>query len=374
VGVLGPRQCGKTTLAREYSAAFGKRRGAVVTHFDLENPADLALLERPRFALEGLRGLIVLDEVQRRPDLFPVLRVVVDSAPRGTRFLILGSASPALLQQGSESLAGRLAFMELSPFTAAEAPDLERLWLRGGFPRSYLASSARASADWREAYVATFLERDVPSLGVRIPAQQLRRLWQMLAHHHGQTLNASELGRSLDLSYMTIRRHLDVLTDTFMMRQLQPWFENIGKRQVKAPKVYVRDSGLLHSLLGCKDRASLLHHPKLGASWEGFALEAIIRLHDATASESFFWATHADAEIDLLLVRDGRRDGFEFKFTDAPRATRSMHVALAELRLDSLTVVTPGGKAGALSDGIRTASLAELTQSGRPGRKMSDRR
>jgi predicted AAA+ superfamily ATPase len=359
VGLVGPRQCGKTTLAREYGRHQRGPGGAPVTHFDLEDPADLALLEHPKLALEGLSGLVVIDEVQRRPDLFAVLRVLVDAAPR-RRFLVLGSASPALLQQGSESLAGRLAFVELPPFTVAEAKNLERLWLRGGYPRSYLARNESESLDWREAYISTFVERDAYQLGFNIPSLQLRRLWQMLAHHHGQTLNTSELGRSLQVSHTTIRRHLDLLAGAYMMRELPSWHENIRKRQVKAPKLYVRDSGLLHALLGCDARAQLLRHPKLGASWEGFALEAVLRLFDAAHDEAYFWATQNDAELDLLLMQRGKRHGFEIKYTDAPRLTRSMHVALVDLALDSLTVVVPAGKVGRLADRVRVMPLPDL--------------
>jgi predicted AAA+ superfamily ATPase len=359
VGLVGPRQCGKTTLARLYAQHYRRRDARAVTHFDLEDPSDLALLEHPKLALEGLSGLVVIDEVQRRPDLFTTLRVLVDAAPR-RRFLVLGSASPALLQQGSESLAGRLAFVELPPFTVGEAKNLDRLWLRGGYPRSYLARNESESLDWRGAYISTFVERDAHLLGFNIPALQLRRLWQMLAHYHGQTLNTSELGRSLQVSHTTIRRHLDLLSGAYMVRELPPWHENIQKRQVKAPKLYVRDSGLLHALLGCDTRVQLVRHPKLGASWEGFALEAVLRLFDVAPEEAYFWATQGDAELDLLVMQHGERHGFEIKYTDAPRLTRSMHVALADLSLDSLTVVVPGGKVGRLAERVRVLPLSQL--------------
>ena len=360
VGLVGPRQCGKTTLARLYarhnaSAAHARD----VTHFDLEDPADLALLEQPKLALEGIGGLVVIDEVQLRPELFPILRVLVDAAPR-RRFLVLGSASPALLRQGSESLAGRLAFVELPPVTVAEVKDLDRLWLRGGYPRSYLARTDTESLDWRRAYISMFVERDARQLGFDIPPLQLRRLWQMLAHFHGQTLNSSELGRSLQVSHPTIRRHVDLLAGAYMLRELPPWHENIQKRQVKAPKLYVRDSGLLHTLLGCETRAKVLRHPKLGASWEGFALEAVVRLFDAAPEEAYFWATHGDAELDLLIIQRGKRYGFEIKYTDAPHMTRSMHIALADLSLDSLTVVVPSGKPGQLAERVRVTPLPAL--------------
>ena len=361
VGLVGPRQCGKTTLARLYARHYarGGARVRAVTHFDLEDPADLALLEHPKLALEGLSGLVVIDEVQLRPELFAILRVLVDSAPR-RRFLVLGSASPALLRQGSESLAGRLAFIELPPFTAAEVTGLDRLWLRGGYPRSYLARTDTESLDWRRAYISTFVERDARQLGFDIPPMQLRRLWQMLAHYHGQTLNSSELGRSLQVSHPTIRRHVDVLAGAYMIRELRPWYENIQKRQVKAPKLYVRDSGLLHTLLGCDARADLLRHPKLGASWEGFALETVVRLFDAAPDETYFWATQGNAELDLLVMQRGQRHGFEIKYTDAPRMTRSMHIALADLALDSLTLVVPSGKPGQLEERVRVMPLPAL--------------
>lgn len=336
VALLGPRQCGKTTLAR---AIFAQASGS---YFDLENPADIARLEQPMSALGPLRGLIVIDEIQRRPDLFPVLRVLADRARSRTRFLILGSASPELMRQGSETLAGRVAFVEMAGFDLGEvgAQAQDRLWLRGGLPRSFLARSARDSSAWREDFIRTFLERDIRALGFNVPPPSLRRLWMMLAHYHGQVLNASELARSLGEGHTTVKRHLDILSGALVMRQLQPWFENVGKRQVKAPKVYVRDAGLLHTLLGIHDLAALRGHPKLGASWEGFVLEEILGV--AGERNAFFWATQSGAELDLLLLLGSRRIGVEVKFADAPRATKSMAIAAEDLGLEALYVVHPG--------------------------------
>lgn len=359
--ILGPRQCGKTTLARQYISRFHPRTGSV-HYFDLEDPTDLARLDTPKLALEGLRGLVIIDEVQRRPELFPMLRVLLDRRPLPARFLILGSASRDLIRQSSESLAGRIGFIELPPFSAGEVPgkSLRKLWVRGGFPGSFLAKSAAASRLWRNDYITAFLERDVPALGLRVPAPFLRRFWMMLAHYHGQTFNASEIGGSMGLSDDTMRRYLDVLAGTFMVRRLSPWFENIGKRQVKAPKVYFRDSGLFHALLGVWTEADLMSHPKLGASWEGWALEEIIRRNEADSSEAYFWATHNQAELDLLIVRDGRRHGYEIKYADAPRLTPSMRIAMRDLKLDELTVVLPGDGAFPLADRVTAVGFEEL--------------
>ena len=359
VGILGPRQCGKTTLARAHLAAQAEPR---VHYFDLEDPDHLNRLADPRLALDPLEGLIVIDEIQRTPELFPLLRVLVDRRPRRQRYLILGSASRELIRQSSETLAGRIAYLELPPFTAFEAPDPARLWLRGGFPPSCLAPSDADSLVWRKAYVTTFLERDVPALGIDLAPNTLRRFWMMLAHRHGNVFNASELARSLDVSAPTVRRYLDVLDGTFMIRALQPWYANVGKRQVKSPKLYFRDSGILHALLNLGDPAALRAHPGLGASWEGFALEQVIQLCRADAGECHFWATHSGAELDLLIVRGDRRTAFEFKYSSAPKATRSMHAAIAALDLDRLTVVYPGDGAWPLTERIRVAGLGPLTE------------
>ncbi|MDI1320863.1 MAG: ATP-binding protein [bacterium] len=358
VALLGPRQCGKSTLARQIAA--GSRRP---TFLDLENPADLAVLAEPMQALAGFRGLVVLDEVQRRPELFPVLRVLADRQPLPARFLVLGSASVDLLQQSSETLAGRMAFIDLAGFTLAEVgpAQLERLWRRGGFPRSFLAASEAQSAGWRADFVRTFVERDLGQLGFNLPAAAVQRFWTMLAHYHGQTWNASELGRSLGVSDQTTRTYLDALTGALFVRQLAPWFENVGKRQTKAPKIYIRDSGIFHTLMGLADRRALLSHPKLGASWEGFAVEEVLARFPTR--DAYFWATHAGAELDLLLLRNGRRIGFEFKFTDTPTTTKSMRIALADLKLDHLWVVHPGVHRHPLAERIEAIGLAELVTS-----------
>ena len=333
--LIGPRQVGKTTLAKKISENYSK-----VDFFDLENSIDLARLENPMLALTHLQSeLIVIDEIQRRPELFPVLRVLVDEKPR--KFLILGSASRDLLRQSSETLAGRIGYIELPPFSITEVNQQKKLWLRGGFPRSYLASSDNQSYAWRQSYITTFLERDIPNLGFNIPPLLMRRLWMMLAHYHGQVLNASEIGKSLSISHHTVKKYLDILSGTFMVRILHPWFENISKRQVKSSKIYLRDSGLLHALFGIQNEEQLQVYPKLGASWEGFALEEIIKEYHATPEECYFWATQAGAELDLMIIKDGKRIGFEFKHTDAPKVTSSMKIALETLKLDHLYLVFP---------------------------------
>jgi predicted AAA+ superfamily ATPase len=365
VALLGPRQSGKTTLARQIAAGVADFP-AERNYFDLEDPAQLDRLENPKLALESLRGLVVIDEIQRRPDLFPVLRVLADRPNTPARFLILGSASRDLIRQGSESLAGRIGFVEVTPFTLSETgvAEIEKLWLRGGFPLSFLAASDADSAQWREFYIRTFLERDIPALGIQIPPLALRRFWMMLAHYHGQVFNASDLGRSLNVADTTVRRYLDVLTGTFMVRRLPPWFENIGKRQVKTPKIYFRDSGLLHRLAGVNDAGQLHTWPKLGASWEGFALEEIIRLADAAEEEAYFWSVHSQGELDLMIVKDGRRLGFEFKYADSPKMTSACHMALEHLKLDQLTLVCPGDAAHELDAKVRVCGLSRLASSG----------
>lgn len=337
VGILGARQCGKTTLSQMYA---GDR--ADVTVFDLENSRDLAKLDNPMLALESLKGLIIIDEIQKRPDLFPVLRVLIDKFKGQQTYLILGSASRELIRQSSETLAGRIGYLELSPFSLLEAKDAKRLWIRGGFPLSYLADDIQLSAVWRKSFIKTFLEQDIPNLGFHIPPHALRRFWMMLAHYHGNVLNASEIGRSLGISDTTVKRYLDILSGTFMMRQLPAWFENIKKRQVKSPKIYFRDSGIFHSLLGVTEADNLRNHPKCGASWEGFALEEVIRFHGVDAEDCYFWGTHAGAELDLLIIKNNKRLGFEFKYSDAPRLTKSMKIAYETLKLDHLTLIMPG--------------------------------
>ena len=354
VALLGPRQCGKTTLARQFVPAGS------LNYFDLEDPESLARLTEPDLALRPLKGLVVIDEIQRRPDLFPLLRVLADRRPLSARFLILGSAAPDLLRQSSETLAGRMETIPLEGFRLADlgASAHARHWLRGGFPLSYTARTEADSLAWRRQFLATFLERDMPQLGVTIPAIALRRFWNMLAHYHGQIWNAAELARALAINESTVRRYLDLMTGVFMIRQLPPWFENLGKRQVKAPKIYVRDSGLLHALLGIANQRDLEHHPKVGASWEGYAVEEILKAQ--RPDEAYFWATHNGAEIDLLLFRRGRRIGIECKRADAPTLTPSMRIALADLKLDELLVVYPGEKRYALAKNVKVVPLAEL--------------
>jgi predicted AAA+ superfamily ATPase len=364
VGLLGARQVGKTTLAR--LVAGGTR--SPVTYFDLESPEDLARLGEPQLALAPLRGLVVLDEIQRRPDLFSVLRVLADRRPLKARFLVLGSASPDLLRQASETLAGRIGYTEISGFDASEVPTLhrERLWVRGGFPRSFLARSERASFEWRRAFVRDYLERDLPQLGFRVPAATMRRFWTMLAHYHGQTWNAAEFARAFGVADSTVRRYLDQLVATFALRLLPPWHENIGKRQVKSPRAYVADSGLLHVLLGLETRSDLLSHAKVGASWEGFVLEQVIRRLRARTEECFFWRAHTGAELDLLVVRGRRRLGFEIKRSSSPGFTPSMRSALADLGLDSLTVVHAGQASYAMANNVRAVAYADLLGEIRP--------
>ena len=358
--ILGPRQVGKTTLARAY---VQERLGGVARFFDLENPFDLARLDNPMLALSSEpEKLIVIDEIQMRPDLFPVLRVLVDTPEKPYKILILGSASRDLIRQSSETLAGRVGYVELPPFSLSEVDDASRLWLRGGFPLSYMAEGEADSFFWRQSYIKTFLERDIPYLGFNIPPQQIRRFWLMLAHYHGQVFNASELAQALQVSSPTIRKYLDILVGTFMVRELSPWYENLKKRQVRAPKVYFRDSGLLHALLSIKDRAELDIYPRLGASWEGFALEEVIRFYDVSPEEVFFWATHADAELDLLIFKGGKRLGFEFKYVDVPRTTKSMHIALEDLKLDHLFVIYPGTELFSLTGKITACGLLSLSR------------
>lgn len=359
VGILGPRQCGKTTLARDFIRTLRNKR---IHYFDLEDPEHLNRLSDPKLALSPLEGLIVIDEVQRIPELFPLLRVLIDRKPRKQRYLILGSASRDLLRQTSESLAGRIVYLELPPFTVLEANNVSRLWLRGGFPPAYLAKSDADSMTWRKAYVSTFLERDLPSLGIDFSANTMRRFWMMLAHWNGHVFNASEFARSLDVTSPTIKRYMDILAGTFMIRILKPWHANIHKRQVKSPKVYFQDMGIMHALLNVPDHASLEGHPKIGSSWEGFALEQVIRICRAEAEECFFWATQANAELDLLITRGNKNIGFEFKYSSTPRRTRSMHSALRELELDRIIVVCPGDTTYPLAERVRVANLRQLAK------------
>lgn len=370
VALLGPRQVGKTTLARDVVAGWT----GPVTTFDLERPADLARLAEPELALESLRGLVVLDEVQRRPELFPVLRVLADRPRKPARFLVLGSASPELLRQESETLAGRIAFLELRGFSLGEVgrKHLDRLWLRGGFPPSFTAASDAASFEWRDDFVRTFLERDLALLGGPEPTT-MRRFWSMLAHVHGQILNWSELARSMGVSDMSVRRYADRLEGALVISQLQPWHENITKRQVKAPKLYIRDSGLLHSLLDIRTRAQLDTAPSLGASWEGFQLGEVVAHLGVPLRQCFFWATHQGAELDLFVHHGGRRLGFEFKRSTSPAVTPSMRTALSDLKLEHLWVVHAGSETFPLAEKITAVAAARVLDDLEPLEKRPTR-
>ncbi len=364
VAIIGARQVGKTTLARQIQKVHG--RGM---RFDLEDPADLARLEDPKLALSPLRGLIVLDEIQRRPDLFPVVRVLADRRPRPARFLVLGSASPAVLRQSSETLAGRIAFSTLSGFHLDEVGrgKLDRLWLRGGFPMSFLAPTNARSVAWRQNFIRTFLERDLPQLGVRIPATTLSRFWSMLAHYHGQVWNSTEFARSFAVTDKTVRHYLDLLNAALVVRLLPPYHANVRKRQVKSPKVYISDSGVLHALLGIKDRNDLERHPKIGASWEGFMLQQVTEWIGALQEECFYWAVHSGPEIDLLWVRGQRRWGFEFKRTSSPSLTRSLLTALDVLRLQRAYVVHAGTDTFPLHEKVTALAAGRLLDDLKPG-------
>lgn len=359
VAILGPRQCGKTTAAKQYLSKYADFQKE--NYFDLENYRDLERLRDPLLSLSDLSGLIVIDEIQKAPNLFQTLRVLVDNKELNQQYLILGSASRDLIQQSSETLAGRITYLELTPFAFDEINDLQTLWVRGGFPLSFLATTNEISVAWRKGYIKTFLERDIPELGIKIPPEQLRRFWMMLAHYHGNIFNASEIGRSLGLSNKTMKAYADILTATFMVRQLQPWFENIGKRQVKTPKIYMRDSGIFHTLIGINSHSDLLIHPKLGASWEGFALEQIISHYQADQEDCYFWATHQEVELDLLIIKDGKRLGFEIKYSGAPKLTKSMQIAQNDLKLDAFIVVYPGDINYLLTKDIQVCSIKHLS-------------
>ncbi len=334
--LLGPRQCGKTTLARHIAARFES------TYFDLERPADSNKLNNPELMFDMLSGLVVIDEVQLRPELFAALRVIVDKPDNKCKFLILGSASPFIIKGVSETLAGRVEFIDLSGFNLGEIEkgDLVKLWDRGGFPRSFLADSDEDSFVWREGFVRTFLQRDIPEIGINIPAAAMMRFWTMLAHYSGQTWNSSEIAKSMGISDKTIRWYIDVLTETYMIRQLQPWYENIGKRQKKKPKIYLRDSGILHYLLQLPRIETVLGHPKAGASWEGFAIEQITQT--LSLKDVYYWATHGGAEMDMVFTVNGKKYGVELKLNEAPRVTKSMNIAIADLNLEKVLVVYPG--------------------------------
>ena len=362
VGLVGARQVGKTTLARTLAAHEPGR----ITFFDLEDPRDEARFADPVLALESLEGLVVIDEVQRSEELFRVLRVLVDRPSNRALFLVLGSAGPELLRQSSESLAGRIAYHELPPLRADETGTefADRLWVRGGFPLSFLASGDAESAAWRTAFVRTFLERDLPQLGVTVPAATMRRFWTMVAHYHGGRWNASEVARAMGVSAPTANTYLDTLVDSLLVRKLMPWFENLKKRQVKAPKIYLTDTGLLHTLLRLDSESALLGHPISGASWEGFAMQEAVRILSVSWEDCYYWATHRGAEIDLLVFKSGHRIGVEFKRNSAPRMTKSMHSALADLKLDRLYVVFPGRQRFRLHERVEAVGLASACADG----------
>jgi len=352
-GLLGPRQCGKTTLALQYAARF-----QTFTHFDLEDPSHYDQLTNPKLTLEGLRGLVIIDEIQRMPELYLYLRVLVDRNSQ-IKILLLGSASPELLEKSAETLAGRISYLELTPFNMNEVTDDQKLWSWGGYPKAFLASSSEKSNLWRKEYITSFLERDLGVLGFNVSHQTMRKLWTMIAHTHGNLLNYTDLGRSLNVSDTTIKRYLDVLDQAFMIRLLKPWHENMSKRQVKAPKPYIRDSGLLHTLLGIGDE-NLQTHPKLGASWEGFALEEIIRCLNFSSEDCYFWRTQRGEELDLLVYRQGQKVGFEFKYADNPKLTASMNLACEDLSLKHLYVITPTSRTHKISDNITVYGLREF--------------
>jgi uncharacterized protein len=354
VALVGPRQSGKTTLARQFVPPDSPN------YFDLEDLTSLARLQEPMTALRELRGVVVIDEIQRRPDLFPLLRVLADRDPLSARFLILGSASPDVVRASSESLAGRIEMIPVNGFSLSEVGvDAQAMhWLRGGFPLSFLANSEADSLAWRKNFIQMLLERDFPQWGIRIPAATLLRFWTMLAHYHGQTWNNAEPARALGVSEPTIRNYLDILEGVFMVRVLQPWYANVSKRQVKAPKVYFRDTGLLHYLLGIRSDLDLQTHPKSGASWEGYVIEEVLKA--VTPDEVYFWGTHSGAELDLLLIKDGHRIGVECKRMDAPRLTPSMRAALIDLELDQLLVIYPGVQPYALTENIKVLPFKNL--------------
>ena len=352
--MLGPRQCGKTTLARSFAMPGSSQ------YFDLEDPVDSERMAQPKNVLENLKGTVVIDEVQRQPELFPILRVLADRLPLPAKFLILGSAAPDLIKHSSESLAGRVERIVIGGFSLEEIEkkSFESLWLRGGLPRSFLAENDEESFIWRREYVQSFVERDLPLHGISLPALTLLRFWTMLSHYHGQVFNASEIARSLGISVMTVKRYLDILTGVFMIRQLSPWFANVKKRQVKAPKIYFYDTGILHALLGIHTMNDLLAHPKQGASWEGFVIEEVIRV--MKPDDVYFWATHQGAEIDLVFSKGGRMYGVEIKRADAPTMTPSMRIALEDLKLKKIIVIYPGKKRYSLHKKIEVVPFDEV--------------
>lgn len=356
--ILGARQTGKTTLARMVAKEFKRKE-----IFDLEEAASRRALENPDAVLDGCRGLVIIDEIQRMPSLFEVLRPLCDRRPNPAKFLVLGSASFSLIKGISESLAGRALFVKISGFSVDETgpEQINKLWIKGGFPRSYLSAGAGASHRWLEAFITTFLERDIPQLGIRVPSETLRRFWMMLAHYHGQILNFCELARSMDVTPNTVRHYIDILNGSFMVRVLPPWYENIKKRQIKAPKIYIRDSGILHYLLGIQTMRQLYSNPRYGSSWEGFAMEQILNIYGE--QNAYFWSTQRGAELDLMFIRKNKKYGFEFKSSQAPSMTRSMHIALEDLQLESLRVIYPGAKTYKIHKKVEILSLNAVQNS-----------
>lgn len=352
--LLGPRQCGKTTLARKLNVSLKGK------FFDLENPRDLVRLENPMLAFEREKGCVIIDEIQKKPGLFEIIRVLIDKPGRHGKFLLLGSAAPLLMKNASESLAGRISFVDLSGFNLSEISSFgsEKLWERGGFPRSYLAKTAEESFGWRNDFIRTFLERDIPQLGITIPAETLRRFWTMTAHYHGQLWNSAEFARSIGSAEATARNYLDILSGAYMVRQVHPWHENLKKRQVKAPKIYIRDSGILHALLSLDTMDSILNHPKLGASWEGFVTEQIFSI--TNSRDIYFWATYSGAELDLLIFKHGRKYGFEIKYSDTPKISKSMKIAVSDLQLEQLYIVYPGPDTYRLDGKIMAVGINDL--------------
>lgn len=352
--LLGPRQCGKTTLSQEFASLKNIPR---INIFDLENYSDLERLEDPLLTISDLQGFVIIDEIQYKPNLFSTIRVLVDK--KDIKFLVLGSASRDLIKQSSETLAGRIGYIEITPLVSSESQSLtvDNLWIRGGFPLSYLAGNDELSFLWRQNYIKTFLERDISRLGFSIPAVRLRRFWMMLCHYHGGIFNASELGKSLGISYHTAKNYLDILEGTFMIRVLQPWYENLKKRQVKTPKIYFRDSGIYHALLGLNNYESMAISPKIGPSWEGFALEQVINHNNAEPEECYFWSAHGVAEIDLIIIKNGKRIGFEFKYSSTPKITKSIEIALNDLKLNQVKIIFPGDKIYKLSDKVEAIGL-----------------
>ncbi|MDD5686904.1 MAG: ATP-binding protein [Elusimicrobia bacterium] len=352
--ILGPRQSGKTFLARLMKYNH---------YFDLENPQDISRLENPQITLEDLSGLIVIDEIQHHKDLFKTMRYLVDKNPK-QKYLVLGSASGNLMKQSSESLAGRIGYYHLGGFSISDigADSIKKLWLRGGLPRSFLSRNDKESSIWLSNYISTFLERDIPQLGITIPSHTLRKFWLMMSHYHGVVLNYSELARSFGISDMTVRKYIDIMEQTFMVRILQPWYANIGKRLVKSPKIYIRDSGILHSLLSIENFNQLSVHNKIGTSWEGFALECISKSLQKKNEELFFWNTHNGAELDLFWQNKGKNWGIEFKYSDAPKITRSIHLAINDLNLSHLWIIYPGKQSYKLNTKVTVIPLSETKE------------